>query len=492
MSFGGFKFGNPSTTAPATGSAPAASSPFSFGNTSTSTAQPAAGTSSTGGGLFGGFGQNQQQQPQQPAAGGSSLFGSFGAKPAAPAAGTTGAGGGLFGGASGQQQQPPPASGGLFGSTTQPQQQTQQTGNGLFGSTTQPQQQQQQTSGLFGSTTQPAQPSGGLFGSTAQRPAGTGLFGSTTQPTQQSTGTGLFGSTTQPQQSTGTGLFGSTAQTVQQPANAGLFGSTTQQQKPSTSLFGQSTAQLGGSSLFGQTTQPAQNPQQELKTSANPGTNIGADKTTKFSDLPEAAQKYIEQLDVAIKNQKSIASTLQTEPLGRAIWQTSLDVKSATEEYSSISHTLKSLKNSISQLRDKMIDQSRDIERIKEIWDIYTSGEGRMGQIRLGAYKEFPHEFFSKIANSMEERVTRYKKTITQLNRVVASLSSDSQASSPQVIVQTINNHQQAILAVAAQLDQLQVRMNGLKAEFTAGWRDKTGSVRDPFEMAREERNVKV
>ncbi|AAW40928.1 hypothetical protein CNA04010 [Cryptococcus deneoformans JEC21] len=477
MSFGGFKFGNSSTTAPATGSAPTTSSPFSFGNTSTSNAQPAAGASNTGGGMFGGFGQNQQQQPQQPAGGGSSLFGSFGAKPAAPAAGTTGTGGGLFGGASGQQQQPPSGGGGLFGSTTQPQQQAQQSGSGLFGSTTQPQQQQQQTGGLFGSTMQPAQQSSGLFGSTVQKPAGSGLFGSTTQPTQQSTGIGLFGST---------------AQTAQQPASTGLFGSTTQQQQPSTSLFGQSTAQLGGSSLFGQTTQPPQNQQQELKTSANPGANTGADKTTKFSDLPEAAQKYIEQLDTAIKNQKSIASTLQTEPLGRAIWQTSLDVKSATEEYSSISHTLKSLKNSISQLRDKMIDQSRDVERIKEIWDIYTSGEGRMGQIRLGAYKEFPHEFFSKVANSMEERVTRYKKTITQLNRVVASLSSDSQTSSPQVIAQTINNHQQAILALAAQLDQLQVRMNGLKAEFTADWRDKTGSVRDPFEMAREERNVKV
>lgn len=257
------------------------------------------------------------------------MFGSFGAKPAAPAAGTTAAGG-LFGGSSAQQQQPPASGGGLFGSATQPQQQAQQTGGGLFGSTTQPQ-QQQQAGGLFASTTQPAQQSGGLFGSAAQKPAGTGLFGSTTQP----------------QQSTGGGLFGSTAPATQQPASTSVFGSAMQQQKPSTSLFGQSTVQPGGSSLFGQTTQPAQNQQQELKTSANPGTSTGADKTTKFSDLPEAAQRYIEQLEyvflqrspyavltgysTAIKNQKSIASTLQTEPLGRAIWQTSLDVKSATE-----------------------------------------------------------------------------------------------------------------------------------------------------------------
>ncbi|WVQ82618.1 hypothetical protein IAT38_004749 [Cryptococcus sp. DSM 104549] len=484
MSFGGFSFGQQSSAAPAAAPAPAAN-PSSFGNfgaaAPAANTQPAAGTSNTGGSLFGNVAQNQQQQGQTQPSGGTSLFGSFGAKPATPAAPAASSGGfGAFGqakpagtgtgtGLFGSTAPAAPAGGtGLFGSTAgQPaQQQQQQTGTGLFGSTAQQPAQQRQTS-LFGSTAQPTQPS-----------TGTGLFGSTSQPAQPSTGTGLFGSTSQPQ-NTGTGLFGSTNQA--------------RPQQQGNSLFGQSTNQPGSTSLFGATAQPAQNqPQGTLQTSTNQAGSSSVEKTTKFTDLPEVAQKYIEQLDNHIKAQKAEATGLQTEALGRAIWQTSLDIKTANEEYSSISHTLSSLTSSLTHLREKMMDQGRDVERLREIWEIYSSAEGRMGQARLGAYREFPQEFFGRVANQMDERVGRYKKTITQLNRVVTSLGSEYNTTSPQAIAQTINNHQQAVLTLAAQLDQLQLKMNGLKAEFTAEWRDKTGSVRDPFEMAREERVVKA
>ncbi|WVF66622.1 hypothetical protein IAT40_001362 [Kwoniella sp. CBS 6097] len=472
MSFGNFKFGNTSTAQPAaptlslTNPTPGATpttgaAPFSFGNHGQQS-QPAAGAS-TGGGLFGGLGSSSTQPAQgqqQPAAGstGGSLFGGFGAKPAT-ATGTTG-GGGLFGGFGGsaggqqqqqQQQQPGSTGTGLFGSTAQP---SSSTGTGLFGSTAQPQQQQQQQGGLFGSTAQPAQGTTG------------GLFGSITQPQQQQQQGGLFGSTAQ-----------------QQPAQ-GL--------SSSTSLFGQA-GQPQSSSLFGQTA-PAQNNQSgNLQTSTNgAGSSGGINKTTRFADLPEATQKYIEQMDTAIKAQKAQASGGNTEGLGRAIWQTSLDVKAANEEYSAISHTLKSLGTSLTQLRERMINEGRDVERVKEIWDVYRSADGRMGQVRLGAYRDFPQEFFAKIADQMEERVGRYKKTISQLNRAVISLSSESNTPSPQAIAQTIQNHQQAMLALAAQLDGLQLRMNDLRNAFAEEWREKTGSVRDPFEVAREERAVKA
>ncbi|WVQ94244.1 hypothetical protein IAU59_001322 [Kwoniella sp. CBS 9459] len=460
MSFGSFKFGNTSTAQPAapslslTNPTPGATpttgaAPFSFGNPGQS--QPAAG-GSTGGGLFGGLGSSSTQPAQgQPAAGstgGGSLFSGFGAKPAAS---TTTTGGGLFGGfgnAAGGQQQPQQQQGtGLFGSTAQP---STSIGTGLFGSTSQPQQQQQQQ----------------------QQQQGGGLFGSTTQPQQQQQqGGGLFGSTNQQQQQ------------QQQPAQ-GL--------SSSTSLFGQA-GQPQSSSLFGQTA-PAQNNQSgNLQTSTNgSGSSGGINKTTRFADLPEATQKYIEQMDTAIKAQKAQASGGNTEGLGRAIWQTSLDVKAANEEYSAISHTLKSLGSSLTQLRERMINEGRDVERVKEIWDVYRSAEGRMGQVRLGAYRDFPQEFFAKIADQMEERVGRYKKTISQLNRAVISLSSESHTPSPQAIAQTIQNHQQAMLALAAQLDGLQLRMNDLRSAFAEEWREKTGSVRDPFEVAREERAVKA
>ncbi|WWC57670.1 uncharacterized protein I303_100204 [Kwoniella dejecticola CBS 10117] len=437
MSFGGFKFGAPSSTAqpsapslsvtnPTPGSTPnTAAAPFSFGNSSTS-AQPAAGTSASTGGLFGS----------------------------------------------------------LFGSQSQPQQNTG--GGGLFGSTSaQPQQQQQSNTGggLFGSTTQ--QPStaggGGLFGSTStstqQQPQGSSLFGSTTNQQTQQTGTGLFGSTNQQSQASGSGLLGST-----NTANP--------QQQGTSSVFGQA-GQPTSSSLFGQTA-PTQQQQAALQTSANGQNSNGINKSTKFADLPENVQKHIEQMDTAIKTQKAQGSGMNIEGLGRAIWQTSLDVKAANEEYHAISHTLKSLSTSLSQLRDKMINEGRDVERVKEIWDVYRSAEGRMGQVRLGAYRDFPHEFFARIADQMEERVGRYKKTISQLNRAIVSLTSEAHKPSPQAIAQTIQNHQQAMLTLAAQLDGLQLRMNGLRSAFAEEWRERTGSVRDPFEIAREEKAVRA
>lgn len=124
-----------------------------FGSSTTTTSQPQSGglfgsttQQKPGGSLFGGFGQQQQNQQQQ-----------------------NQQGGGLFGG---------------FGNKTQPQ---QQTGGGLFGgfgtSTTQPQQQQpqQQSSlfgggSLFGGQQQQAQQQPQLGQSTTQQPLGSSLW----------------------------------------------------------------------------------------------------------------------------------------------------------------------------------------------------------------------------------------------------------------------------------------------------------------------------
>jgi nuclear pore complex protein Nup98-Nup96 len=161
-----------------------------FGNTNTQ-------TNTTGGGLFGQAGQ--QQNAQQPAAGGG-LFGGaagggmFGAKPAAPATG------GLFGNTQAQQQ--PAQTGSLFGNTAQ-------TGGGLFGS----------TNNTLGQSQQNNQPKpGGLFG------GGGGLFGAQTQQQPQQTGTtgGMFGNLGQ-SQAPQTSLFGS--QNQQQPQQNGMGGS---------------------------------------------------------------------------------------------------------------------------------------------------------------------------------------------------------------------------------------------------------------------------
>lgn len=224
------------------------------------------------GAVFGGFGQqNQQQAQQQPS---TSPFGQ-------PNTGT-----GLFGTNNNATMTATQPSTNLFGST--PAQNTQQQ-----------QQQQQPTTNIFG------QPAAGS----------TSLFGSTNQPAQQNApATNLFSSTAtqaQPQQTTS--LFGTSAAA---PQNSGLFGggTTSQQQQP------QPMQAFGG---FGGVPAPSQQMQQSTtcvpyliimwpnfscdhphafsSRDGRPGyTSPLFTRNTKFNDLPEDVRKKFEQMESVI------------------------------------------------------------------------------------------------------------------------------------------------------------------------------------------------
>ncbi|KAF8685030.1 Nucleoporin complex subunit 54 [Rhizoctonia solani] len=233
-----FSFGQPSTSAPTTTSAPAfGGSTFSFGANNPNTAGTTGAAGTTGTGLFG------QATATQPTTGtgtatGTGLFGNTGT------AGTTGTTGG-----------------GLFGNTNTTTAGTGTTG-GLFGNnTTTATASAPATGGLFGAAnTNTTGTTGGLFGNTntaAAAPASGGLFGSTTTAPTAATGGGLFGNTTTTQQPSG-GLFGSTTTA---PTSGGLFGA-----KPAApSLFGQPAANplaqstLSASTLGPPPAQPAKN-----------------------------------------------------------------------------------------------------------------------------------------------------------------------------------------------------------------------------------------
>lgn len=414
-----------------------------FGQASTST--PAA---STGTG-FGGFGQQAQQSTAQPAASSGGLFGGFGQQNN-NAATNTASTGGLFG-----QKPAAPATGGLFGQ--QQQNTTQPATGGLFGQQTQQQQQPAATGGLFGQQSQ-AKPAGGLFGqqSTTQ-PATGGLFGQQTQQQQQPAAGGLFGQQSQAkpgglfgQQSTTAapsgGLFGQPQQ--QQQQQGGLFAS--QQQPQQNSLFNKPAGILGNSTSF-------QQPQQQS----------GISKTAKFSDLPEGAQKVIEQMDAFFKDQRHIGQTIDAEPIGRAIWQTSSDIKVAHDEAAAIAQGLDALKHSLERLAAKVQAQAADLQKLLETWEAAKPADARHPGVRPVAHRDFPQEYFARVAAEEAERVTRYKRNIQLLSRAVTSLGADAESMTPQVVVQTIQNNQSAILALAAQLEGLEMRMNTLRANFT-------------------------
>lgn len=75
-------------------------------------------------------------------------------------------------------------------------------------------------------------------------------------------------------------------------------------------------------------------------------------------------------------------------------------------------------------------------------------------------------------------------------------------------MAQTIQNNQQALISLAAQLEGLQLRMNVLRTDFTyvtfsqkseacadhcsENYRERTNSMRNPFEVAREEKGISL
>ncbi|ORY27311.1 hypothetical protein BCR39DRAFT_228034, partial [Naematelia encephala] len=318
---------------------------------------------------------------------------------------------------------------------------------------------------------------------TSQQPSTGGLFGSTNNAQQPAASTSLFGQPTNQQQPS-TSLFGQSTQQQQQPGG-GLFGQPTNQQQPAGGLFGQSSNQQPSGGLFGQSTN--QPPQPLAGSTSQTG---GLSKNTKFSELPENVQKGLESIDNMIKQQKQLGSTINTEGLGRAIWQTSSDIKAANEEYYAIRQNLTSLEHAHAQLLEKMSAIGADNSKVLDICNALKPSDGRPGAIKASIHREFPQEFFKKVAGDLQEKVLRYRKTITQLQRVVNSLSHDQDAPSPHAIAATIENHRNALLALAAQLEGLHMRLNGLRESYTQSYRERTNSMRSPFEVAREEKGI--
>ncbi|KAL7420346.1 Nucleoporin nup49/NSP49 (Nuclear pore protein nup49/NSP49) [Cryptotrichosporon argae] len=401
--------------------------------------------------------------PAQPASG--SLFGAQPA-PAQPASsggmfGATAGGGGLFG-----AKPAAPAATGLFGSTPAP---AASTSTSLFSA--QPAQPAQATAG-FGSAPAAA-PTGGLFGSTAPgtQPASTGLFGASASAAKP----GMFGA---PAPAPSGGLFG---QPAAQPPTGGLFGQSTSAPAPQSQpsgLFGQPAQARPAPALFGQ------------QAPAAPASGIG--RTTKFTDLPESAQKTIEALDAAFKDQKQIGAMISTDAIGRAIWQTTADVKVASDEYAAYAQGLAALSASLEQLAARFSTEAHDLQKLMEVWEAGKPAEARSGTVRPVAHRDFPHELFARTAAALEDRVVRYRKTIAELERAIRSLASEQEPLTSQALSQTIQNHQTSILILAAQLESLQLRMNDLRAAYAQAYRERTHTMRDPFEVAREEKGLPI
>ncbi|KAI1796923.1 hypothetical protein LXA43DRAFT_494216 [Ganoderma leucocontextum] len=471
-------FSNPNPANPLFGGGkPAGQTGGLFGQ---STAQPT-------GSLFGGT----QQQPQQQGA--PSAFGGFG-QPATqnqPAQGTS-----TFGSTA---QNMGTAGTGLFGSTTQ---NTGATGTNLFGQNPQQQQQQGQQqqqqqqqpaqgTSLFGGGTfgqpqqqqqqQPQQPSTGLFGQTSQQPAG-GLFGQPAgqqqlqQQQQQQPAGGLFGTSNQQQQrplfggtTGGTSLFGSTAQT--QPAQQstfGVFGSTLQPQAMQPGLFGSTAGTQAGGSSWGRPAmqQPAQPTGPPLFT-----------KSTKFNDLSDDVKRGLEALDAQFQSRIQICNDLKQRKLGEEPLKGQEEIRTVQKVLTGAISVLQSDVQHTRDLKLKAEQTVHDTIVATRIIEGFRNPQ-QHGQY-LKTHANFPLEFFTRVTEQIRERLRWYKATIQNIERKLASATQTQQT--PQAIVSTLEAQHATFMALATKAAALDAELQKIKKLYTQLWREKVGSMRDPF-----------
>ncbi|KAK9373221.1 uncharacterized protein V1513DRAFT_185651 [Lipomyces chichibuensis] len=232
-----------------------------------------------------------------------------------------------------QQNQPSTS---LFGSSAKPSTpvfgaQSGTTNTGLFGAPTQ--QTNQPSTGLFGNKTAATTNTSGLFGSTTNTTGGAQSFSfGATAPAAQNTGTGLFGASTTSK--TGTGLFGGSAAANTSTTSApSLFSNPSAPTTSSANLFGNpqgstnialsgtfganpnATSNPLGGSLFGKPVAATQ-PQQQQPQAPQQITSL-----TRYSDLPESAQKELDEIDNYINKQTEISEDLKAR---KNSWQDEL------------------------------------------------------------------------------------------------------------------------------------------------------------------------
>ncbi|PWN35614.1 uncharacterized protein FA14DRAFT_160683 [Meira miltonrushii] len=392
-----------------------------------------------------------------------------------------------------------------FGGSNQPAQQPQQqqqqpaaTGSSLF-SFGQPQQQQNQQ--------QPQQQTGGLFGSSTnqQNTATGGLFGNKPPAQQNQTGFGssLFGQNQaqqQSQQQAGGGLFGSsTAAGANKPFSFGSTQPAAQQQQPQQqqafSFGATAPAQSGqqGSSLFGQS---QQNPQQQFQQSTQFGQSAAQQNASiqinpnspfakqayhqkeRFNDLPEDQKKLFEEMEKYINGQIRIKDELQTREYGTEIKKR---ISEWNELSNNISNTLLILQQDgelIKGIVDHVDKDRTDLATLYEIARNYKEGRSDGKQ-----WINWPGDFFNKAAVEFRTRIKRYRSTIEEIEKQLATIDTRNEHS-PQLISDAILHQHAIFMSMASNVANLHAEVDQLKRDYVQWYQQQYRSVRDPFAMS--------
>ncbi|ANZ74076.1 BA75_00459T0 [Komagataella pastoris] len=362
---------------------------------------------------------------------------------------------GLFGGNTANTNN---QSGGLFGGNASNNQ-----SKGLFGGSSTNTNTNTQPGGLFGGNSGTTQ-SGGLFGANSNNTQSGGLFGggNTTNNNAQSGG-GLFGNANKPAQG---GFLGSNNPSGN---TGGLFGGNNTNANTTTGgLFGNNTNNNAGglfnsnnnnNSLLGNNA-PANNP---INASQPQITSL-----TRVTDLPDAYQKEIEQLDQYIQQQMDIAESLKDDQTNHKelIESVPRDINFLENKYSSVNQAIHNDLNFVMSFKCKVLESFNDwVEKVIKLYLQLTNPvllkEITNNDKTLNIKEAEPpnsailHTFYVYKVKEIQQNIQKYHSVLQEIENAVDELdkvSSNGIDNSWDLVIQTLKEEFRLYLELANNL----------------------------------------
>ncbi|TFY52563.1 hypothetical protein EVJ58_g9947 [Rhodofomes roseus] len=217
-------------------------------------------------------------------------------------------------------------------------------------------------------------------------------------------------------------------------------------------------------------------------------------KSTKFNDLPDGLKKTFEDIDTFIQGRVQISNDLKQRKLGEEATKGQDDVRAE------LVNAITTLHSDVMHMRDlkaKVNQTVQDTIVATHIVDGFRNPQQHGAYLK--SHANFPLEFFMRVTEQMAERLRWYKTTIEQIERKLSSAAVQSQQT-PQgmslsvflmsvvlksrarlAISTTLGAQHATFVALASKTAALNAELQKIKMLYTQLWRQKTGSMRDPF-----------
>jgi len=201
-------------------------------------------------------------------------------------------------------------------------------------------------------------------------------------------------------------------------------------------------------------------------------------KSIKFNDLPDDIKRTLESIDSYVQGRIQISKDLHQRKLGDEPLKAQELLRGIQKDLVNTSTQIRDDLHFTKDMKAKVEQAAQDTIVATRIVDGFRAPQGS-GASYLKDRANFPLEFFSRATKNMKQRLAWYKSTIEQIERKLAS--STSQTQTPHSISATLQAQHETFLSLASKTAALDAELQKIKTLYTQLWRAKTGSVRDPF-----------